>query len=1129
MEASQSGARPLKFIRDVASDKDFFGTHDKVASAIAEVVQTNTEIKVIGLLGTWGSGKSTVVHLLDKHLSASKSTTSLVFTYDAWLHQSDPPRRSFLETLLHFLIDKGMTKEEDWSEKLDVLNRRVEDNVTTTTPRLKWPGTLMISSLLLVPLGARFTGPEWYKAAFSATTNPNTPHAGLVVALSLICLIAPFIVASTFYLWWRSTKRFWTPAFWTRSNLLKHRKPYQDESILAFFMNKETKTNYNRLIKEPEPSAIEFQDAFREVMEQVIPQDQRLIIVIDNLDRLPESEAIALWATIRSFFLGPNSGLRARKPLQHPIVLLPIAEDAIEKLYDKDNSDGPSRAKSFMDKTFDLTFYVNRPVLTKWNNYLERQMKDVFGETMKPSWPLITARLYERQSRQKDAPAITPRGINTLINAIATRWMQWQGAIEFASIAYYCIFRDEIEKNIINAVANPNILMREYDENWQKAIAAIYYGTDPDQVEEVLLEQPLRKAIFARDAATFTVMTKISGFAITLHRMIEDLATSDTLDFETSLNAAWLLGQVDTDVEPEIFRQTWAILRANPPRDRAMESFGKFEAEALKRLYSSAPENKRREFAKLCADRIASLTLQGARNPEFLSSFITFWGNLLAESFDAVPEQIVVPGDAKIFVDAATSCLGQPDLLSRLTTAMDDPAVAQQLAEDIREGSGAERRVNALFATKRVVGWNELTNGLTSIVRAPANNPESMAAALLALGHIWSLPVAAPDDLRKLASDGSLTNRLNEAYPLGQDAIIGRSLALLVLLQKPFSLPDQGEWESALDQRPMLREEIDQALRSFAGERSVFTRIVKSVKGTSMFSSLASDIISRWVRLDDIGSLDVGYTIDNLPSYVELLQSDELKNQFIVALSYYESFWEEMANRSLEKEPGRIMKVLLEDLTTKDKASDELRARLIKESRDDWKAGVLKGGRMFELATSIGRGTEIGDPTAMYGTLDDTLGDLLGSTDSAMIGRWFIASSFVTEGVRSTLFKNVRDRINAGTVIGALAPLIETGGQALLENAGFELEPDESVRHVVRPLLDSGELSVLLKFKEVFSTWITTCPTLTQSFIRERLDALQSNDEERSSSYEALRIAWGLPEFDRREVGQLEQDLDRSS
>lgn len=1128
MEASQSGTRPPKFIRDVASDKDFFGTHDKVASAIAEVVQTNPDIKVIGLLGTWGSGKSTVVHLLDKHLNTSKSTTSLVFTYDAWLHQSDPPRRSFLETLLQFLIDKGMTKEENWSEKLDVLNRRVEDNVTITTPRLKWPGTLMVSSLLLVPLGARFTGPEWYRAAFSATANPNTPHAEIVVALSLICLIAPLILASAFYLCWRSTKKFWTREFWTRTNLLKHKKPYQDESILAFFMNKETKTNYNRLIKEPEPSAIEFQDAFREVMEQVIPQGRRLIIVIDNLDRLPESEAVALWATIRSFFLGPNSGLRARKPLQHPVVLLPIAEDAIEKLYDKDDS-GPSRAKSFMDKTFDLTFHVTRPVLTKWNNYLERQMKDVFGETMAPSWPLITARLYERQSRQKDAPAITPRGINTLINSIATRWMQWQGTIEFASIAYYCTFRDEIEKSILNAVANPNVLMREYDDNWQKAIAAIYYGTDPDQVEEVLLEQPLRKAIFARDSATFIVMTKISGFAITLHRMIEDLATSDTLDFETSLNVAWLLSHVDTDIEPEIFRQTWAILRANPPRDHAMDSFGKFEAAALKRLYSSAPDNKKAAFAKLCADRIATLALKGARDPEFLSSFITFWGDLLTESPDTVPEQIVVPGDAKVFVDVATACLDQPALLGRLTTATDDPALAQQLADDVRAGSGAEQRVNALFATKHAVSWNELTNGLTSIVRAPTNNPESTAAALLALGHIWSLPITAPEDLRKLASDGSLTNRLNDAYPLGQDAIIGRSLALLILLQKPFSLPNQGDWESALSRRPTLREEIDQALRSFAGERSVITRVVKSVKGTSMFSSLASDITSRWVRLGDIGPLDVVHTIDNLPSYEELLQPDELKNDFIVALSYYDSFWEEMANRSLEKEPGRIMKVLLEDLTTKDKASDELRARLKNESRDNWKAGLLKGGRTFELATSIGHGSEIGDPTAMYGALDETLGDLLESTDSAMVGRWFIASSFVSEGVRSTLFKNVRDRMNAGTAIGNLATIIDTGGQALLGNGGFELEPDESVRHIVRPLIDNGELSVLLKFKEVFATWMAICPSLTRSFIKERLDALQSADEEQSPNYEALRMAWGFPEFDRPEDGQIEQELDSST
>lgn len=1128
MEARRDGSVPLKFIRDVASDSDFFGTHERVASAIAEVVQTNGDIKVIGLLGPWGSGKSTVVQLLGRHLNSEGALSNLVFTYDAWLHQSDPPRRSFLETLLHFLIDKGMTSEEEWSEKLDVLNRRIEDNVTTTTPRLKWPGTLMVLSLFLVPLGSRFATPEWLKAAFSANQNQiSTTHAGLVLALSLACLLAPLALAGTFYFFWRTTRKFWTRAFWTRANLLKHRKPYQDESILAVFMNRETKTDYNRVIREPEPSAIEFQDAFREIVEKVIPKDQRLIIVIDNLDRLPESEAVALWATIRGFFLGASGGLRARKAPQHPVVLLPIAEDAIERLYDDDGEDGPSRARSFMDKTFDLTFYVNRPVLTKWSDYLRRQMSEVFGDRMTPSWPFITAGFYERYSRRKEAPAITPRGVNTLVNAIATRWLQWHGIIEFPSIAYYCTFREEIEKDILAAVAKPIVPMREYDDTWQKSVAAIYYGVHPDQVEEVLLEQPLRKVIGNPDAAAFKTMTSIVGFPLTLHKVVEDLAASEVLDLETALNVSWLLGQMPSDYDRSSFMQTWALLRANVGNDQAMDSFGSFEASALKHLFESAPNNKKSAFAELCGERLAKLTMEGARHSDFVPAFMDFWMHVLNHPSGVAPKHIVAPGNAKTFFDIALSCIDQPALLDRLTTATDHPALAQQLAltaTEAKAGGEAERQIGVFFQTHHSVDWAQLTNGLTAIVRAPIVSQESMAAALLALGYIWAETKTTPTDFAALATDGSLNNRLNEAYPSAYDTIIARSVALLVLLGKPFTLPDQGNWLPALNQRPQLREEIDQSLRSFSGTKSAFTRIVKAVKSSPTFQTLAADIATRWVKLKKIGRLSLEDAIDNLSSYQELLQLDENKTAFVIALADYQGFWKLISDRSLEKEAGDILQRLLENPGTKTKAEEELRRRLLDLSRDDWKAGLLTGTRTFELARSVqANEEEIGDSASVYGALDDTLGDLLLSKDPAMISRWFVASTFVSEGARSTLFKNLRDRVNTGMTVGSLAILIDTGGKALIEDGEFAHEPDDSVRHVMRPLLDSGELSVLTKLKGELAAWLKACPPLTRSFIHERLDALQLANEGEAPTYDTLRAAWGFPELHRDDEGKPEE------
>jgi predicted KAP-like P-loop ATPase len=97
---------PIQFLQDEAADSDFFdGSHKRTAEAIKTLIATDQEIRIVGLLGEWGSGKSTVLNILQRRLVEDALPYSVyVFVYDAWLHQSDPPRRSFLECLTEFLI-----------------------------------------------------------------------------------------------------------------------------------------------------------------------------------------------------------------------------------------------------------------------------------------------------------------------------------------------------------------------------------------------------------------------------------------------------------------------------------------------------------------------------------------------------------------------------------------------------------------------------------------------------------------------------------------------------------------------------------------------------------------------------------------------------------------------------------------------------------------------------------------------------------------------------------------------------------------------------------------------------------------------------------------------------------------
>ena len=116
---------------DTPAGEDLFGAHDRLANTIVELVVNEDGGKTIGLEGGWGSGKSTVINLIIQKIE--KSEDNLVVLFDAWAHQGDPLRRTFLETLISNIQSEkaGWINVDTWQKKLDELARRrkVEENI----------------------------------------------------------------------------------------------------------------------------------------------------------------------------------------------------------------------------------------------------------------------------------------------------------------------------------------------------------------------------------------------------------------------------------------------------------------------------------------------------------------------------------------------------------------------------------------------------------------------------------------------------------------------------------------------------------------------------------------------------------------------------------------------------------------------------------------------------------------------------------------------------------------------------------------------------------------------------------------------------------------------------------------
>jgi len=255
---------PTNFLPDEPVERDELGSHEGVANALYKTVVEGEGGKAIALVGSWGSGKSTVIKILEGKVKRQENLS--VFVFDTWAHQGDPLRRSFLERLAEFLRERGWIEDGTYSEVKGKLTQRKEIVTTKTSPVLTGWGKVLAVSLILMPLGS---------ALFEVDK--------IWVFVGSAILIAPLIIL--ILAWLTKGKRG------------------RSEDLEALFFQKTQEIQHSTAIRTPDPTSVEFSEMFIKVLgEGLKEKERRLVIVMDNLDRLNIDEARETWATMRTFF-----------------------------------------------------------------------------------------------------------------------------------------------------------------------------------------------------------------------------------------------------------------------------------------------------------------------------------------------------------------------------------------------------------------------------------------------------------------------------------------------------------------------------------------------------------------------------------------------------------------------------------------------------------------------------------------------------------------------------------------------------------------------------------------------------------------------------------------------------------
>ena len=496
-----------RFISDKPHGIDKFdgGSQILLSKAIVQHILRNDDVRseeslprIVGIEGTWGAGKSNVVKMVEKELSDVRPKQYFFFEYDAWGNQEDLQRRSLLEQLTTKLvrgnilkgkteitIKGGGTKNVTWQEKLKLLLARKTETTSETYPR--------ISNGMIA-------------GALTTILTSISSLVGLLLAdscgwFSLLIAFFPIII----------TLVIWSLAAWNN-------KEYRNLSyIFAIYndkINKETQFEY---ISEDEPSVVEFKKWMQDVSDNLNKKIcQKLVIVFDNMDRLPAEKVKQLWSSIHTFF--------AESGFDNVWVLIPYDEKHLSCAFGEGNDDSLKLTRYFINKTFPITFYVPKPVITDYKGIFSKLFVEAFGSGHKEE-ELIN-RIYRLNNV---VPNI--RDIIIFINNIVSLYFVWDEQIKLTNMAIYLLHKDEIHKDPIKEILSCNYIKQEKSiidesEDFKSEIAAITYGVN----KEIARQIPLMDYIIHCVDAT-------EGYDINLYA-------------ETDSNFDTILKEVILDVDP---------------------------------------------------------------------------------------------------------------------------------------------------------------------------------------------------------------------------------------------------------------------------------------------------------------------------------------------------------------------------------------------------------------------------------------------------------------------------------------------------------------------------------------------------------------------------------------------------
>jgi len=511
---------------------------DYILSADKEEAEKDDQTcipRIIGIEGSWGAGKSNIVRKVENQLPQSYYT----FTYDSWGHQEDLQRRSILETLTNRLIQgkvlqgevsinmrSGKRHTAKWSEQLQMLLSNKTTTITKSIPKFSWTaiwgilsvGYFVVSSTILNQLIERGISFRFI----------------WILAIELL----PLLLVGGISILYALSKGKW-------------------EIFTTLLTQKNDNTIDEQFTSSEEPSITEFKNWLQAISDELDKKKspmKKIIIVFDNMDRLPSNKVVQLWSLIHTFFAGSDfKNIWAIIPFDYVHLceaILPSDNEKIDKF------------KQFINKTFPIVFTVPKPVITDYRKLFKTFFEKAFGKGEHDEEHICQVFMCLEESPN-------PRTVICFINELVALRLQWPNKkFRLQNLALYVLRKGYIlhnkeksleEKLLSNELFDKVNSFYPQTDNVRVQLCQFAYGIED---EKLAGELPLRNVLLS----LINNGNSILEYAESPHfvPVLESILSSASITEDCLANAVKSFNSLDTsnfnDEEQERLNKKWDAL-----------------------------------------------------------------------------------------------------------------------------------------------------------------------------------------------------------------------------------------------------------------------------------------------------------------------------------------------------------------------------------------------------------------------------------------------------------------------------------------------------------------------------------------------------------------------------------------